>query len=316
MGTSSVPSSAEHVPWSCIVRYNTNNRCALRPFFVCECVTSIYTLRRWENEVQIRNRLTSLQGHLLWQAGRVLATYLTTHRQRLVQARSVLELGAGAGLPSLVCALNGAATVVCTDYPDLELVKNLKINVDEVKRLMSEEKNEPDCNIIADGYLWGADVAPLLKHLIKSTLNDSKFDLLVLGDLLFNHSEHNKLLLSVRRTLARRADARALVFFTPYRPWLFEKDMAFFDLARRVGSSSRQKSVNGEEIDEKQKEEEMRMAEDGHGAFVAEKVLEHVMDEVMFEEDRGDELLRRTVSSSVTLQHLYTNTIYRFLAMS
>lgn len=217
-----------------------------------------------------------------------------------MQTRSVLELGAGAGLPSLVCAYSGATTVVCTDYPDPELVENLKINVEEVKRLMSEEKKKSDCNIIADGYLWGADVAPLLKHLTKSASDDSKFDLLILGDLLFNHSEHNKLLLSVRRTLARRADARALVFFTPYRPWLFEKDMAFFNLARRVRGSPQQKSIDEE--DEKQKEEEMKMAEDGYGSFVVEKVLEHVMDEVMFKEDRGDELLRRTVSGSVILQ--------------
>jgi len=211
----------------------------------------------------------------------------------------VLELGAGAGLPSLVCALNaGAATVVCTDYPDPELVENLRINVDEVKRSMSEEeKDGRKCNIIADGYLWGADVAPLLTHLKMRRSDDEgeqKFDLLILGDLLFNHSEHNKLLLSVRRTLARRADARALVFFTPYRPWLFEKDMAFFELARRVGAS--RTIVHDVEVGEKQIEEEMTMAEDGYGPFVVEKVLEHVMEEVMFKEDRGDELLRRTVS--------------------
>lgn len=226
-----------------------------------------------------------------------MATYLTSHRARLTENRSVLELGAGAGLPSLVCALSGAAhTVVCTDYPDPELVENLRINVDEVKRMMSEKKNEQSCNIVADGYLWGADVTPLLKHLAKpgeENVTDKKFDLLILGDLLFNHSEHNKLLLSIRRTLARRADARALVFFTPYRPWLFEKDMAFFDLARRVGST--QKSVGGAEVEEKQMEEETSMAKDGFGPFVVEKVLEHVMEEVMFKEDRGDEMLRRTV---------------------
>lgn len=42
----------------------------------------------------------------------------------------MLELGAGAGLPSLVCALNGASQVVVTDYPDAELIENLQYNID------------------------------------------------------------------------------------------------------------------------------------------------------------------------------------------
>ena len=56
----------------------------------------------------------------------------------------------------------------------------------------------------------------------------------------------------------------ALVFFTPYRPWLLEKDLAFFDLARKSG-------------------------------FAVEKILEQTMDKVMLENDPGDEKLRRTV---------------------
>jgi len=90
------------------------------------------------------------------------------------------------------------------------------------------------------------------------------FDLLILADLVFNHTEHAKLLSTVRLTLRHSLSARALVFFTPYRPWLYEKDMAFFDLARE-------------------------------GGFTVEPVLQHTMEEVMFPEDRGDELLRRTV---------------------
>lgn len=54
------------------------------------------------------------------------------------------------------------------------------------------------------------------------------------------------------------------MFFTPYRPWLFEKDMAFFELARESG-------------------------------FDVEKIIEEKVEKVMFEEDRGNEELRRTV---------------------
>jgi nicotinamide N-methyltransferase len=168
--------------------------------------------------------------------------------------------------------------------------------------MMSQERRE-ECKIVAQGYLWGADVGELLEQLVEEQKGivkevGRKFDLLILGDLLFNHSEHTKLLSTVRRTLARTADARALVFFTPYRPWLFEKDMAFFAQAKRVGSTDEVATMKDtEELSEQQQKEEARLAGDGFGPMKVEKVLEHVMEEVMFKEDRGDELLRRTVST-------------------
>lgn len=80
--------------------------------------------------------------------------------------------------------------------------------------------------------------------------------MLILADLLFNHSEHTKLIKTVELTLKRSPSSKAYVFFTPYRPWLLEKDLAFFDLAREAG-------------------------------FTVTKTLEKVMDKVMFEEDPG-----------------------------
>jgi len=52
-----------------------------------------------------------LWGHHLWNAGRVISEYLETHAARLVNGKTALELGAGAGLPALTCALRGAAKV-------------------------------------------------------------------------------------------------------------------------------------------------------------------------------------------------------------
>lgn len=184
----------------------------------------------------------------------------------MVRAKSVLEFGAGAGLPSLISSHLGATQVVVTDYPDADLITNLAHNIDSCS---------PSLPIVAKGYLWGADPSPL----IDEVKPEQGFDVLILADLLFNHSEHKKLVESTKKTLKK--DGTALVFFTPYRPWLLEKDLAFFDLAKENG-------------------------------FVVEKVLEKVMDKVMFEEDPGvgsdhcalystrltlpqDELLRRTV---------------------
>ena len=144
-----------------------------------------------------------------------------------------------------------------TDYPDADLVSNLKQNIETNQSLLPDPEKP---NITAEGYLWGASPANLLLHLPQG----QSFDTLILADILFNHSQHEALLDTVKRTLRRSPEAQALVFFTPYRPWLYKKDMAFFDLA-------------------------------GEANFAVEKVLEEVMENVMFPEDKGDELLRRTV---------------------
>jgi len=64
-----------------------------------------------------------------------LAEYLEGNRHELVADKNILELGAGAGLPSLVCTLKGASTVVVTDYPDPDLVENLEHNINQCKEL-------------------------------------------------------------------------------------------------------------------------------------------------------------------------------------
>lgn len=205
-----------------------------------------------------------LWGHLLWNAGQIVARYIEDHNGSLVQGKSVLELGAGAGLPSLVCALYGAKIVIVTDYPDAELIENLKYNIQQTSTSDDDDDdaaNNLPGNIEAEGFLWGADPSPLLTH--EHGTRDG-FDLLILADILFNHSEHDKLLSTLQATMKRANEARALVFFTPYRPWLLQRDLGFFDAAEKAG---------------------MRV----------NKLFEHVVDKVMFPEDPGDELLRRTV---------------------
>ncbi|EXJ90713.1 hypothetical protein A1O1_03817 [Capronia coronata CBS 617.96] len=195
-----------------------------------------------------------LWGHLLWNAGQVIAQYLEDNAQ-LVQGKTALELGAGAGLPSLVAAILGAKKVVVTDYPDPDLILNLRHNIEHCSALADKS------NIVAAGFLWGSAAQPLKTYLSPEA---DGFDLLILADILFNHSEHQKLLATLRDCLRKSAEAVALVFFTPYRPWLFEKDLNFFEIARADG-------------------------------FVVNKILERTMDKVMFENDPGDERLRKTV---------------------
>lgn len=198
-----------------------------------------------------------LWGHHLWNGAKAVSNYLEKHASTLINDKTVLELGAGAGVPSLICALHNAKCGVVTDYPDVELIDNISFNISNSTTLPAPLK------IHAVGYLWGAETSQLRSYLPRAE-REAGFDLLILADLLFNHSEHAKLVSTVQQCLKRSPEAQALVFFTPYRPWLLEKDLAFFDLAKEAG-------------------------------FVVEKLLEEVMEKVMFEEDPGDEKLRRTV---------------------
>ena len=149
-----------------------------------------------------------------------------------------------------------------TDYPDEDLIQNLKYNIHNSAAPTTLE------NIVVEGYLWG-NAASNLTSYISSVNSDAArgavaegggYDLLILADLLFNHSEHRRLVLSVQKTLKKTAEAKALVFFTPHRPWLFAKDMAFFDIAKDMG-------------------------------FVVDKILEKKMEEAMV----GDGPMRRSI---------------------
>ncbi|RMD41760.1 hypothetical protein DV735_g3363, partial [Chaetothyriales sp. CBS 134920] len=196
-----------------------------------------------------------LWGHLLWNAAQVVTAFIEERAAELVQAKTVLELGAGAGLPSLACAIHGAKQVVVTDYPDPDLVANLRYNIDHCGLIQNKAK------IVAEGYLWGNSIESLRQHLDPG---QDGFDLLILADVLFNHSEHEKLAKTLDCAMKPGTSSTALVFFTPYRPWLLDKDLRFFQLVQEHG-------------------------------FRVTKLLEHVMDKVMFDNDPGDELLRRTV---------------------
>jgi nicotinamide N-methyltransferase len=162
-----------------------------------------------------------LWGHLLWNAGIFTADYLDKHSNELVKGKSVLELGAAAGLPSLICSLNGASKVICTDYPDADLISNITHNF---KTLEATNKL---CPYQVKGYIWGNDYTELVENAVENQIPETeKFDLIILSDLVFNHTEHQKLLETCRNLLKKTG--KCLVVFSPHRPWLLEKDLEFF----------------------------------------------------------------------------------------
>lgn len=165
--------------------------------------------------------------------------------------RTVLEIGAAAGVPSIVSAICGASVVVMTDYPDPDLVGNMRYNAELAAASIAEPSS-----LSVEGYKWGAAVGPLLDHLPAGDGEARKFDTLIMADVVYSHREHPNLIKTMHMALKRAPESVALVIFTPYQPWLLPKTEQFFPLAEENG-------------------------------FRVTKIFEKVMDQVLFENDPG-----------------------------
>ncbi|QPG75348.1 hypothetical protein FOA43_002701 [Brettanomyces nanus] len=160
-----------------------------------------------------------LYGHILTNACKYLAGYLENHTEDLVKTKNVLEYGAGGALPSLICAKSGASMVVATDYPDADLISNIQKNIDQ---------NHVNANCKTVGFIWGNDPKEIMAQL--DSTHAVTFDTIILSDVIFNHTEHYKLLKSCKQMLTP-ITGKVLVTFSPHRPWLFKEDMDFFNKA-------------------------------------------------------------------------------------
>lgn len=170
-----------------------------------------------------------LYGHLLWNAGIYTADYLDKHSDTLVKGKKILELGAASALPSLVCSLNHAKEVIVTDYPDPDLLSHMEYSFNDLKEKTKYELSPWKVK----GYIWGHDLGELLfDEPGRKLAEEEKFDLIILSDLVFNHSEHHKLLDTCRQSLKRNG-GKCLVVFSPHRPHLLQDDLSFFETAKQ-----------------------------------------------------------------------------------
>jgi len=105
----------------------------------------------------------------------------------------VLELGASAGLPSiLLTKLFPGALVTVTDYPDDELIKTLKNNV-EVNKVADR------CKVLP--YAWGSDPTLVLG-------NSKGFDVVMAADTLWNPELHPIFIDTLKSTLKKSSSSR------------------------------------------------------------------------------------------------------------
>ena len=218
-------------------------------------------------QLQLIGQPDSLWGHILFRSSLIMSDYLITDPRtttELITGRNVVEFGAGAGVPGLVCsAVGGARKVVLTDYPVGGLVENLKGNV---------KRNGLEGRCAVEGYIWGRDVSGVVGHLegestgttaitppatsaVTTTtttttapntatptptpppIDPHKFQLLLLSDLIFNHSQHLPLIHSLESLIDTlpTSHSRALVFHSHHLPQHRDRDLKFFDLAKKRG---------------------------------------------------------------------------------
>ncbi|KAL4931081.1 putative nicotinamide N-methyltransferase Nnt1 [Aspergillus undulatus] len=199
-----------------------------------------------------------LYGNMLWNAGRISSDYIETHAPTLIAGKDVLEIGAAAGVPSIVSAIKGARTTVMTDYPDPDLVDNMRQNADAATSMIPAGSS-----LHVTGYKWGSDVEPLKAYIPEESRAEG-FDVLIMADVVYSYREHSNLVKTMQQNMKRTKNAVALVIFTPYQPWLLPQTQKFFPLAEQCG-------------------------------FTVTKVFEKLTDKALFEEDPGDEKLKRTV---------------------
>ncbi len=135
------------------------------------------------------------------------------------QNKTVLELGAGSALPSVVAGVLGARTVVVTDYPEQSVIEN----IDEVMRMNRIEQ------AIVRPHLWGDSAADLT-----ACIDNALFDVLLLAEVLWKdtHHLHHLLLQSVAQTL-NRAHGIAIMTFVhrETESHTADNDLEFFVLA-------------------------------------------------------------------------------------
>jgi predicted nicotinamide N-methyase len=130
-----------------------------------------------ENDFNAEKKM--LFATYVWSGSAVLAKELIKVRN-LIENSTVIEFGAGAGLPSIVAAKLGASRVCCSDYPSALVLENLHKNMNQ--------NNVNECVIVKD-HIWGESVQNLLE-----ANHHEKFDVVVAAECLWKHECHDVLL--------------------------------------------------------------------------------------------------------------------------
>jgi predicted nicotinamide N-methyase len=125
-----------------------------------------------EHETTI-GRKQQLFASDIWPGSVIMADFLVQNYKEYCSNKIVLELGAGAALPSIVCLLLGSSQVVASDYPSPDILDTILYNI---------KSNYTESNYSVVGYVWGDDVMALLTQI---NTQSKKFDVILLAEVLW-----------------------------------------------------------------------------------------------------------------------------------
>jgi len=127
---------------------------------------------------------THLMAQFVWQSSLTMSELICKGRIN-VKDKVVLEVGAGAALPSIVSQKCDAKFVLVTDYPEAAIIDNMNRNV-------NENVDENQSTIKVAGFLWGENIESV------TTVLPADLDVILLADTLWMDSQHHNLLRSLR----------------------------------------------------------------------------------------------------------------------
>jgi nicotinamide N-methyltransferase len=185
---------------------------------VVDIAGKLYTLHLADSDSN-SSKKTLFATHL-WQGAICLGRYMVLLGTSIAwETTSVVELGAGGGLPSMVGLSLGAKTVAATDFPADLVLANLARNL-----TAHAEAVQANSNISVVKHLWGSDVADIVE------LNSGqKFTVVLAAECLWKHEQHALLLQSIDALLAD--NGIAFISFSHHIPGLEKEDLRFFEFA-------------------------------------------------------------------------------------
>jgi nicotinamide N-methyltransferase len=163
-----------------------------------------------------------LFAHYLWNASVVAADLIETASSTSeasaspfnVRNKTLLELGAGTALPSLISALSGAVSLTVTDHPESPSITTSAIATNMHTNLAAAAlKSTSTTAVQIAGYVWGT---PTLYSASQygvplPSLSDVRYSRIIMCDCLWMPSQHQNLVDSIVRWLSASADSCAIV---------------------------------------------------------------------------------------------------------
>ncbi|CEH12333.1 Predicted methyltransferase [Ceraceosorus bombacis] len=148
-----------------------------------------------------------LFAHRQWRSGLVMSDIIHSGILPL-HGNRILELGAGTGLPSILCAAQpNVQRVVVTDYDEPTLLHRLKENVMSNPGIGNK--------IRVRGHAWGVNVDDLRdemgRALSHSAAENDKADVILLADCLWDRFSHAPLLRTLTSLLSKDGNARIYI---------------------------------------------------------------------------------------------------------